>query len=119
MTLRFSWGYMKILNFVLKQVQWKFTKSSGPGGQNVNKSNSKAEIRVPLSEFPDQVRSKIEETEKNRVSKLKELYISSDLYRSRLENQKHVVEKLTSILEDASRTPQEPCEEKKAKINKL
>jgi len=28
--------------------QWTFVRSSGPGGQNVNKVNSKAVLRVPL-----------------------------------------------------------------------
>ena len=37
-----------IINFKIKipinEIQWKFSKSSGSGGQNVNKTNSKVEI---------------------------------------------------------------------------
>lgn len=31
-----------------KELQWKFTTSSGPGGQNVNRVNTRVELRLLL-----------------------------------------------------------------------
>lgn len=33
-------------------VEWAFSRSGGPGGQNVNKVNTKAELRVALGAIP-------------------------------------------------------------------
>ena len=35
---------------------WTFARSSGPGGQNVNKVNSKALLSVPLDRLTTQAR---------------------------------------------------------------
>ena len=34
------------------QLNWSFSRSSGPGGQNVNKLSTKAELRVAVDELP-------------------------------------------------------------------
>lgn len=36
----------------LLQLNWKATKSSGPGGQHVNCTNSRAELRISCTKFP-------------------------------------------------------------------
>lgn len=37
------------------QLQWRFARSSGPGGQNVNKLNTKAVLTVHLAELDEQL----------------------------------------------------------------
>jgi len=43
----------KDIHIPLDKVQFAFARSSGPGGQNVNKLNTKAELRF-VGEYPDQ-----------------------------------------------------------------
>tara|TARA_Y100001968_G_scaffold76865_1_gene68272 strand:- start:3522 stop:3944 length:423 start_codon:yes stop_codon:yes gene_type:complete len=38
------------LEIPTNEIQWKFSRSSGPGGQNVNKTDSRAEIIFNVSE---------------------------------------------------------------------
>ena len=62
----------------------KYARSSGPGGQNVNKLNTKAEIRFKVSEaewMSEEVRRRLEEQQKNRINKDGELIISSQEHR--------------------------------------
>ena len=41
------------LRIPLREIHFQFARSSGPGGQNVNKVSSKAVLRWNTVEFPD------------------------------------------------------------------
>ena len=52
---------LNILNALKNKIVWKFTTSAGPGGQNVNKVNSKVHLNININEFPSEIKSKIEQ----------------------------------------------------------
>lgn len=84
-----------------KECQFKATRSSGPGGQNVNKVNTKIELRFQVisSQF-------LSEREKERIIvKLGKriqgdgfLVIQSQQFRSQLKNKEEAIRKLYALL---------------------
>ena len=57
--------------------------------------------------------------EKNRINKEGELVISSTKYRTQFKNLEDAIQKLETIIEDASFVPKETTPEKKAYVRKL
>ncbi|KAG1659522.1 Peptidyl-tRNA hydrolase ICT1, mitochondrial [Nymphon striatum] len=76
-------------------------KSSGPGGQNVNKVNTKVEIRFHLMSaewIPMKLRELIAEKCKNTITKNGEIFIRSDKTRSQLMNMADCMDKLRTFV---------------------
>ena len=66
------------------KIEVNYCRSSGPGGQNVNKVNTKAEIRFKVSEadwIPVEVRGRLAEYQSNKISKDGYLVINSQEHR--------------------------------------
>lgn len=79
-------------------------RSSGAGGQNVNKVSSKAELRFHIDDSKvltvDQ-KEKIKAFAANRINALGELILTSQESRSQLQNKRIVVERLHKIVQEA------------------
>ncbi|XP_068439912.1 large ribosomal subunit protein mL62 [Clinocottus analis] len=91
-----------------------YSRSSGPGGQNVNKVSTKAEVRfhvLTADWIPEDVRQNIFEKNKNRINKAGELLVTSELSRSQHRNLSDCVQKIAAILAEASEKPREPTAE--------
>ncbi|KAM3591320.1 uncharacterized protein V6R79_000203 [Siganus canaliculatus] len=91
-----------------------YSRSSGPGGQHVNKVSTKAEVRFHLHTadwIPEDVRQKIFEKNKNRINKAGELLVTSELSRSQQRNLSDCIQKISAIIAEASETPHEPTAE--------
>ena len=83
--------------------EWSFARSSGPGGQNVNKVNSKALLRVPLASL-----ALLSEHQKSVVAvKLASRLIDGALTvhvqdtRSQLENRELALRRLETLIRAA------------------
>ncbi|KAM9424476.1 large ribosomal subunit protein mL62 isoform 2-T2 [Pholidichthys leucotaenia] len=91
-----------------------YSRSSGPGGQHVNKVSTKAEVRFHVQTadwIPEDVRQKVLEKNKNRITKAGELLVSSELSRSQQRNLSDCIRKIAAILAEASEKPHEPTPE--------
>ncbi|KAK1424816.1 hypothetical protein QVD17_20154 [Tagetes erecta] len=111
-----------IPKITLDHVIVSFARSGGPGGQNVNKVNTKVDMRFNVkaaSWLSDRVKEKIIQTEKNRINKDGELVISSTKTRTQKGNIEDALEKLQAIIDAASYVPPPPSEEQVKKITKL
>ncbi|XP_047465253.1 peptidyl-tRNA hydrolase ICT1, mitochondrial [Mugil cephalus] len=102
-----------------------YSRSSGPGGQHVNKVSTKAEVRFHVQTadwIPEDVRRKILEKNKNRINKAGELLVTSELSRSQRRNLDDCVQKISAIIAEASEKPYEPTAEdialKEARLQK-
>ncbi|XP_006869653.1 PREDICTED: peptidyl-tRNA hydrolase ICT1, mitochondrial [Chrysochloris asiatica] len=91
-----------------------YCRSSGPGGQNVNKVNSKAEVRFHLASadwIAEPVRQKIALEHKNKINRAGELIITSECSRYQFRNLADCLQKIRDLITTASQTPKEPSKE--------
>ena len=85
------------LRIPLKELQFDFVRSQGPGGQNVNKVNTKAVLRWPVAtaaSIPEDVRSRFLKRFHRRISGEGDLVISSQRFRDRGRNIADCIAKL-------------------------
>ncbi|XP_014457274.1 large ribosomal subunit protein mL62 [Alligator mississippiensis] len=91
-----------------------YCRSSGPGGQNVNKVNSKAEVRFHLASadwIPEDVRQKMAVLHKNKISKSGDLIVSSEASRYQMKNRADCLQKIRDMILVATEKPQVKCKE--------
>lgn len=83
------------------EIAMSFARSSGPGGQNVNKVNSKAVLRwnVALSErLPPGVKQRFLQRFSRRINQDGELVLDSDQHREQARNVSECYEKLRQLI---------------------
>lgn len=91
-----------------------YCRSSGPGGQNVNKVNSKAEVRFHLASadwIEEPVRLKLAVKHKNRINRSGELILTSECSRYQFRNLADCLQKLRDMIAEASQPAKEPSRE--------
>jgi len=80
------------------------SRSSGPGGQNVNKVSTKIDLRFNVSAsslFDEEEKEIIHQKLKARINNEGELIIVSQSERSQLQNKEVAIEKFYSLIETA------------------
>ena len=84
-----------------EDVEFHYVRSSGPGGQNVNKLSSKVELRLGLAATqalsPAQKR-RLSAAFPSHVTRAGDFLLTSDRFRSRLQNERDVRERLAEML---------------------
>nr|XP_051694351.1 peptidyl-tRNA hydrolase ICT1, mitochondrial isoform X2 [Oryctolagus cuniculus] len=98
----------------LDRLTISYCRSSGPGGQHVNKVNSKAEVRFHLATadwIAEPVRGKIAVTHKNKINRCGELIVTSESSRYQFRNLADCLRKIRALIAEASQTPEEPSKE--------
>jgi len=94
----------------LDKIDFSFARSSGPGGQNVNKLNTKAEIRfnIQLADWiPNEVKQRLIQYQNNKINKDGELLITSQEHRTQGKNKDDCISKLQYMLAEAYIEPKD------------
>jgi ribosome-associated protein len=99
---------MKLDDAIKKQLEtevvFSATRSSGPGGQNVNKVNTQVELRFSVKNsglFSDEEKDHIFLKLKNRINSESELIVTSQTGRTQLDNKEKALEKFFELIEIA------------------
>jgi ribosome-associated protein len=85
-----------------------FSRGSGPGGQNVNKVNTRAEIWVALGKIAGLSHAGLERLRGlagRRVNLADELHLVSDVHRTQEGNRREVMQRLRELIVEAARQP--------------
>lgn len=85
----------------LDKVEFSYARSSGPGGQNVNKLNTKAEIRFHVMSadwIPYDVRQRLVQYQSNKISNDGDLIVTSQEHRTQAKNKEDCINKLRLML---------------------
>ncbi|KAJ6660345.1 hypothetical protein lerEdw1_017768, partial [Lerista edwardsae] len=103
-----------------------YCRSSGPGGQNVNKVNTKAEIRFHLASadwIAEDVRQKMAVMHKNKIGKSGELIVTSEVSRYQMRNLANCLQKIRDMIAEATETPKvlsrEDVQAKRNRVEKM
>jgi len=86
------------------EIVFSATRSSGPGGQNVNKVNTRVELRFSVINsiiFSNEEKARISLKLKNRINSEGELIITSQTARTQLDNKEKALEKFFDLIEKA------------------
>ena len=101
---------LKITNKLVipsKEIKWRFSRSSGPGGQNVNKIESRVEIIFNLEDskvLNDYQKAILKVNLKNKLLN-NSLYLAVQEHRNQLLNRQLALMKFISIIKDALNKP--------------
>jgi ribosome-associated protein len=96
------------LGIPLDEFSFTFARSGGPGGQNVNKVNSKAVLRWRVFESPsldERVRTRFVEQNRNRITEAGDFLLTSQRFRDQPKNIDDCYEKLRELLVRAAVQP--------------
>ena len=105
----------------LSEFEFTFMRSSGPGGQNVNKVNSKARLRWPVKDSPsldEAVKRRFLAKNARRLTSEGELIITSQRYRDQPKNVADCLEKLRELLLEAASPPKRRRRTKPSRASK-
>ncbi|KAJ7173938.1 RF-1 domain-containing protein [Mycena crocata] len=105
-----------------ESIHLSFSRSSGPGGQNVNKVNTKATLRCALAEkwIPLWAQAELKRSS-HYVSSSQSIQITSTVHRSQSQNIDECLSKLHALLLAASSSAlkTEPSEAQKKRVEGL
>jgi len=89
------------------EVQERFVRASGPGGQNVNKVSTAVELRLDLrtSSLPEAVKARLTAIGGHRLTADGVLLIDAREYRTQAQNREAARARLVALLQEASRRP--------------
>lgn len=92
------------------EIQWCFIRSSGPGGQNVNKLATAAQLRFNIkttTSLPEEVKVRLMAIVGNRVNSEGELIITGRRFRYQKQNRDDALTRLVHFIRLAA-TPPKP-----------
>lgn len=121
---------MRDFNEILKEVSYKTSRSSGAGGQHVNKTESRVEVIFNITEssfFFDNEKEFLQQKLIHLLDKEGNLHVTSQKNRSQHQNKEDAEKKLIDLLKKALRKPKKrkptkmskAVKEKRLKIKRI
>lgn len=99
-----------------------FARSSGKGGQNVNKTSTKVILHWPVGKslvLTDEEKARVRAKLANRINNEDELVLMSEEGRSQLQNRESVIARLQTLVASALRVPKKRRPTRPTRASKL
>jgi ribosome-associated protein len=109
------------LRIPLRELHFDFARSGGPGGQNVNKTSTKAVLHWDVAgspSLPEGVRERFLTRYRRRVTQSGVLVLSSTRFRNRGRNIADCIERLRGMLLEVSEPPRKRRPTKPSRASK-
>jgi ribosome-associated protein len=90
------------------ELVWSYARSGGPGGQNVNKLNTRAILHWNLAantSLPPAIRQRLQARERNRLTTEGVLVLQSQTHRTQERNRQACLERLRELIRRAAILP--------------
>ena len=100
------------------EFEFTYVRSRGPGGQNVNKTNSAVILRWNISKssvFSNEIKERILTKLQHRLTEDGDIIIRSDIHRDQDQNRSECLERLTDLLLKALFVPKKRIKTKPTK----
>ncbi len=96
-------------------------RASGPGGQNVNKVATAAELRfnIETASLPDEVRARLRMLAGPQLAQSGDLVITAKQHRSQERNREDALQKLITLIRKAAVRPRKRIATRATKASKL
>lgn len=94
-----------------RELEERFVRAEGPGGQNVNKVSSAVELRFDVRgspSLPEPVRARLERLAGRRLTKEGVLVLQSQRFRDQPRNRQDALDKLIALIRQAAEPPPPP-----------
>jgi ribosome-associated protein len=101
-----------------EEVSFVTSRSGGPGGQNVNKLETRVTLRFDLQASPsltDEQKARLRERLATRITRAGLLQVTSQKHRSQMENREASIERFAELLREGLR---EEAPRKKTRVSK-
>lgn len=111
---------LKLKN-LLSECKFQASRSQGPGGQNVNKLNTRMELRFSVDNsryLSEEEKILIKQKWKNRISNESILYLTEQSSRSRLKNQTELESRFKLLIAKALEKPKKRIPTKATKASR-
>ena len=86
-------------------IQIDFVTASGPGGQNVNKVATQAQLRFNTANLPEDIRARLAKLAAGRLTADGMLLIQARRYRTQERNRQDALDRLVALLRRAAEPP--------------
>jgi len=100
------------------EIQFNFIRSSGPGGQNVNKVSTAVQLRFDIvnsTSLNDEIKRRLIEKSGNKVTKEGILIIEAKRFRTQESNRQDAVERFIELIRKAEKKPKKRIKTKPSK----
>ena len=102
------------------ELQFAFVRSSGPGGQNVNKVATAVQLRfdVNRSSLPMDVKERLKRLAGNKITADGELLIEAKRFRTQDQNREDAQNRLIDLLQHAFRKPKARTQTRPTRVSR-
>lgn len=107
---------------LIQETNYKAVRSSGAGGQNVNKVSSKVELHFNLASsaaFSDAEKDRLNKKLQSRLTKNEEIILQCDESRSQHKNKEIVTQRFLDLIREGLKKPKPRKKTKLSKAAKL